>query len=349
MKTNTFSIQNRSQKWDNLKFILIFLVVLGHVADRFADVSYATGCLRFIIYSFHMPAFIFVSGLFGKKNIDEKRWNNLASYLVLYLIIHSLIFISRWAANGTKPAFKLFSTSGAAWYILALFFFSIITMLTKNAKPSALIIFWIILACIAGYDNSIGDFLCLSRVIAYYPFYYLGYILNPKEVEVFFEKRKWQLRIISAILLAAGIIIAAVFYDSIKDIKFIFTGRNSYSVIKPNCPYAFTFRLICYAVSAVMTFCVISLTPSKTPFGHLSRWGAKSLQVYAVHYPLMVLLLKFVSEKYNLPAYFVSKLPLYEILIAVLITAVCLLPFWGTALEKAKGCLRETLIKSPHS
>lgn len=56
--------------WDNLKFLLILLVVVGHFADFFTAESNSFRALFLFIYSFHMPMFFFISGLFfsEKKN-----------------------------------------------------------------------------------------------------------------------------------------------------------------------------------------------------------------------------------------------------------------------------------------
>ena len=58
--------------WDNYKCILILGVVLGHMYARFDELDNVKRLILFI-YSFHMPAFVFVSGLFAKKTIREKR------------------------------------------------------------------------------------------------------------------------------------------------------------------------------------------------------------------------------------------------------------------------------------
>lgn len=324
----------REEKWDNVKFILIFLVVLGHVADRFADVSPATGCLRFFIYTFHMPAFLFVSGLFSKKNIDNRRYANISSYLCLYLLIKVLIFVSRWFANGTKPKFELFSSGDASWYAMCLFIMSMLTIATRQVKKGYVFAFSILLALVAGYDNGLGDFLCLSRVIAYYPFFFLGYCLDPKTVSEFFEKRKVLFRIASVVVIAAAFAVIIIYYDDIKDIKYIFTGRNPYCVVKSNCPYAFLYRLACIAVAALLGASVIALAPGKTKHGVIAKIGARSLNIYAVHYPLLVLWTEFVNNRFNLPSLFVSRLLIYEILLTILLVLLCLPVFWGKFIKK---------------
>ena len=75
--------KSRVAKWDNVKFLLILLVVVGHVADLYTKNSHVLAAIRFYIYIFHMPAFIFVSGLMSKKTIDNKNWRKIGSYVLL--------------------------------------------------------------------------------------------------------------------------------------------------------------------------------------------------------------------------------------------------------------------------
>ena len=75
--------KERIYLWDNIKFILIFLVVLGHFADFHTATSLNMRRLFFYIYIFHMPLFIFISGLFSKKTINEKKYKKIFEYLIL--------------------------------------------------------------------------------------------------------------------------------------------------------------------------------------------------------------------------------------------------------------------------
>ena len=323
----------RDQKWDNVKFILIFLVVLGHIADIYADISPATGYIRFFIYMFHMPLFIFVSGLFSKKNVKYKRYDKIFSYLVLYVFIKILIFISRWIGEGKMPAFRLFYEGSAPWYAFTLFAFCLITIFTDRFDPKYIFAISVILALAAGYDNRIGDHFCLSRIIVYYPFFFAGYLLEPAKVKEFFDR--WYFKLASAFVIAVSFIIIVNFYDEIKDIKFLFTGRNSYyDVFKWNSPYAFLIRALCYVISAVLGCCIISLTPENFGRGIPAKIGENSVQIYALHYPLKVLWFSLVSDRFHIDALFTSKLVLYEIIVSVVLMALCILPFWKPVFRK---------------
>ncbi|MFZ7944441.1 acyltransferase family protein, partial [Neobacillus sp. 19] len=56
----------RSKYFDNAKFILIFLVVFGHLISPLKERDRILFTLYTVIFLFHMPAFIFISGYFAK-------------------------------------------------------------------------------------------------------------------------------------------------------------------------------------------------------------------------------------------------------------------------------------------
>ncbi|MBR0113346.1 MAG: acyltransferase family protein [Clostridia bacterium] len=321
------SVKTRDVKWDNVKFVLIFLVVLGHIADIYADISVATGILRFVIYTFHMPLFIFISGLFGKTNIRERRWNKIFSYLVLYLFIKVIDFAAKWVVNGTKPAFHLFSDGSVPWYAFCLFAFSVITIAAERFDRKYVFVFSLILAVIAGYDNEIRDFLCLSRIIVYFPFYYAGYCLEADKVKEKLSGKKSK--IAGTVIIAVTVAVTIIFYDQIKDVKFLFTGRNPYGIFRPGCPYAFLVRIVCYIVSTFMGAAVIALVPGGEKRTVFSDIGAKSVQIYALHFFFKILYFGLLNNTFRIDSHFTSILLVYEIIIAVVLTAICALPFWN--------------------
>ncbi|MCD7843041.1 MAG: acyltransferase family protein [Clostridiales bacterium] len=80
MKQETPQVpQARIEKWDLLRALLIFLVVLGHTVNYYtADSVWMRGLFLFI-NSFHMPCFLFLDGLFSKRNVDGKRYSRIFS------------------------------------------------------------------------------------------------------------------------------------------------------------------------------------------------------------------------------------------------------------------------------
>ena len=59
--------------FDNLKFLLIMTVVVGHCLDCMIENSSIMKSLFIFIYSFHMPLFIYLSGLFhSNRNVKNR-------------------------------------------------------------------------------------------------------------------------------------------------------------------------------------------------------------------------------------------------------------------------------------
>lgn len=75
----------RIYKWDNLKCFLIVMVVIGHFVNQYAPISNTMKSLSLFIYSFHMPLFIFLSGLLQKKwgARHPFRWDKPIYYIMI--------------------------------------------------------------------------------------------------------------------------------------------------------------------------------------------------------------------------------------------------------------------------
>lgn len=53
-------ITNKRHFIDNIKVVLIFLVVFGHLIERYIDTSDTLMAIYMFIYIFHMPSYAFV-------------------------------------------------------------------------------------------------------------------------------------------------------------------------------------------------------------------------------------------------------------------------------------------------
>lgn len=271
----------RTQKWDILKFLLIFLVVLGHAADYYTEISEEMRSLYLFIYSFHMPVFIFVSGLFAKRTVKEKRTDKIFGYFVMYLALKVIFFVVK-TILGLKTGFNLFNEGGLPWFMFALAAYMLITMLLKDFSPKYVLTVSVVLACFAGYDSNIGTFLSLSRIIVFYPFFYLGFSLERKRVEEFCSGK--LKKAVSAAILAVTAVVILLMGDRIYWLRSLLTGVNPFHTLGEFGDYGFIIRLIYYVLVTVIGFAVITLIPDRTPFGIAAKFGQRTLSVYAFHY-----------------------------------------------------------------
>ena len=90
----------RDYLFDNCKAFLILMVVLGHFTEgsyQHTDFLYT---LKWLIVSFHMPAFIFISGYFSKRELSLSAliWKLGVPYLV-YEVVYYLLYTHQPGAD----------------------------------------------------------------------------------------------------------------------------------------------------------------------------------------------------------------------------------------------------------
>src|SRR5690606_34755205 len=80
--------RTRMPLWDNARFAIIVLVVMGHAIQRQIYDSQNALSLYLFFYAFHMPALMFVSGYFSRAEpLNTSRMRRIVSDLVVpYLI-----------------------------------------------------------------------------------------------------------------------------------------------------------------------------------------------------------------------------------------------------------------------
>ena len=165
---------------DNTRAILIALVVLGHILNyanpKYDIVPYVL--VQQFLDSFHMPAFFLIAGLFSKKTVEDRRIDKVAPYILIYIFIKIVNWIVQMIIYGKYTSINWFVESGVAWFALAMFFMYIITFYTKRFKPVYGVVLSVVIAMILGYTVENTDIFCWMRIVNFYPFFYLGYVIS---------------------------------------------------------------------------------------------------------------------------------------------------------------------------
>lgn len=264
--------KKRTALWDNLRFLLIVAVTVGHFVNIKNDGWYL-GVYMFV-YSFHMPLFMFVSGLFHKNTNIIRR---IVAYLLIYILFKGAIFGVK-CFYGKQEAFEPLTESGAPWFMFVLAVYILLGYLVRNLNKKAVLIVSIVLALAAGYCDKIGYFLCSSRVVGFFPFYYLGMVINREKVESAVKNRK--VKVVSGIVLAGWLALCLIFPTKVSVFRPFFLEKKSY----PAEHYAFgaLWRAGCYIISTVLGFAVIAVVPDRRIKG-VTKWGSRTIQVYFWH------------------------------------------------------------------
>lgn len=277
-------MKKRIALWDNLKFLLIIFVVIGHYTQQFRADNETLQRIYVFIYSFHMPIFIFVTGLFSKKAVDEKNIKKALPYLTCFFATTLILFIIK-ALLGWAPVFELFSPSGISWYLMSMFFMFLITMLIKDYKPKYIFVLSLIIGVMCGFVQTENpDFFTWMRTLTFYPFFCLGYISDREKIEKATNKISIK---ITAVIFFVSIYLLIYFYPKqANKISRLNTARHTYSELGRFAPYGWELRLLTYAISFAAIFLLISLIPRKRIKGFTSL-GERTLGIYMFHYVII--------------------------------------------------------------
>ena len=310
---------NRIAKWDNLKAVLVYLVILGHIVDYFTKDSVNMRRIFLFIYIFHMPCFLFISGLFSKRNIDERRYYKMFSYLVMYLFIKVLIWlVNVWIEGNTS--FSLLTESSIPWYVFALFVFSLITVFLKQIDCRWVMVFVVILGCMAGYDRKLNDTLVGLRILVYYPFFYAGYLCDTAKLEKITDSKK--LRILSVLLLVILMVVVYSQIDHIYWLRPLLTGRNGYKKLGEWAEYGFFLRLCYYLFVTVTVVAVISVVP-KERIPLITKLGQRSFQIYALHSVFIKIFMLGLKGNESVRGFSPHYQVMFSVLLGVLVMLLC--------------------------
>lgn len=283
------SNSDRIPLWDNIKGLMIILVVVGHIADFNYTGTYKS--IFLFIYSFHMPMMFFVSGLFfHSKNLKRK----ILYFISIGFASKILVWITLYIVSGEAPGFLLLSDSFLPWFMFVLAEYLALMNLLKKVNQWFLFFGAILLVCLVGYDSAVGDYLYLSRMLVFFPFYLMGFILREKKDDIIRFKNRFRipLSILSAILLLGYLAVCLWKPETVGIIRHLLTGRNPYS--EQILPYGFLMRLRCYGIAFVMMASIVFLMPNrKIPL--LTKIGTKTLNIYFWHWPIIKLSWEFLS------------------------------------------------------
>ena len=170
---------------------MIFLVVFAHSLGQISAVPVNSSWLKFVyyvIFSFHMPVFIFISGWFSAPGNTDKA---ISKYLIPYILANTVYGLSGSLLNRNFLIENLnpFSPHWTFWYLLSLFFWKVLHESVSTLKYP--ILFTLILALAAGAFKDVGYFLSLSRTIAFFPYYLAGYYMHKNKGMLY---RKYRLK-----------------------------------------------------------------------------------------------------------------------------------------------------------
>lgn len=272
--------KTRSAYWDNIKGFLMLLTVFAHILYQLQDTSTVINSICDYIYMFHMPAFVFVCGYFGKSE-HSHSFEAIIKLIFLYFIFNSIMgFI-----YGIDP---LLTPKYSYWFLIALAVWRLTAHRIAQFKEIQLILFAV--AVFAGFFDSIDNTFAAARIIGFYPFYMAGYLLTNEKSQA---KENAPYR--KKLFIGTGIALAAVgiAFAAYKFFEFSDTAMQML-------PYGETVdafgRIVLYIIAALAILALRNVSPSRNiPF--LTMIGRNSLWVFLFHRPFTLIISDLVRDK----------------------------------------------------
>lgn len=281
--------------WDHARFALIVLVVVGHMLTTVRLDNELAYALYVWIFLFHMPAMLFLSGLFTRAEMTTKALRSTWQLLLVWILWELIWAVIRYVFFDRVPGANwLVTPAWTLWFLLSLATMRILLPLIARLRfPLATSV---IVALLAGFSPAIGAPFSASRTLCFLPFFVAGWIAK----EHGWFERAWfmegarRMRAIGIILLAGSFTVLALI-PNLADLWRIdrwLTWRDGYEALLDgtDVPLAagVAIRAGLLAAAALLTFAIICVVPRG--HGRTTVWGSRTLYVYLLHGPIIIAL-----------------------------------------------------------
>ncbi|MFC0598431.1 acyltransferase family protein [Streptomyces palmae] len=269
--------RQRDAFFDNAKFMAIVLVAMGHAWEPLRDDSRLASALYITVYSFHMPAFIVISGYFSRSfDMRPDRLRRLITGIGVPYVIFEIAytFFKRWADDDPTFDFSLLDPWYLTWFLIALFVWRMTTPLWQVIRwpiPVSLLI-----AALAAVSPDIGDDLDMQRVLQFLPFFVVGLNLKRHHFDMVRGIRARKI----AIPVFAGALLVAYWAAPRMNAAWFYRRDSAQELAAPWWDgVMMTGALFC--CSMVLTACFFAWVPKRRMF--FTVLGAGTLYGYLLH------------------------------------------------------------------
>ena len=262
--------KERLPYWDNLKGILILLVVFGHLLQLVPNGS-ETAVFK-VIYLFHMPLFVFSSGALGSFVPKKIALSLLLPYILLQVV----------CCLCTQQPVQFITPYWMLWYLPALAVWRlcipVLVHADRKEAPFAVLLLAVI-GLSAGFVDAIGYAYTFSRILVFAPYFAAGYYAKKYG---WFQPKKTHSVPCKGLCAVVFLVLCAVCVVLAPQIRAEWMyGTYGYAAGG----YTLPIRAALYAAALIIGFAVLLLTPQKHTY--FTAWGCESFLLYIAHIALL--------------------------------------------------------------
>lgn len=267
--------RDRAYKYDTMRAVLMFLVIVGHCLALFP--SPKVRIVHRLIYSFHMPVFVYITGRFARFD----RIKTLKHLVLPYFVFQLLYCVFDQVVLNSQDPIQFATPYWIMWYLLAVsFFYLMIPMLPQKGSRSAAfhILGAVAVALAVGFDDSVGKYMTLSRFFVFLPFFLLGYYREGILDRLKFIQTKGWARYAVLLLALLLISLGELYIIKTKVNKKILYGALCYVKAKGSVTDRAVFLLTAFGWILLLE----RIVPNKR-IPVLSSLGQNTMPVYLLH------------------------------------------------------------------
>ncbi|MDM7831769.1 acyltransferase family protein [Cellulomonas edaphi] len=270
----------RDPFWDNAKAVLVTLVVVGHTLAPLAPHSAAADVVYRWIYQFHMPAFVFVTGILTAELTRARAGRLVTGLVVPYVIFQSVQWLEVSLVQGSWAHWQLLTPRWTLWYLVAVLLWRLAAPLFEAMRPAAALALALVVAVAAGLGAGVGGVLALDYTLGLLPFFVAGVLLRGANVPRLLAGPRARAAGIVVLVAAAGV--AVVLHGHLPRLAL---RQGSAEELDTSDLRAAIIRVAVLGLAAACVAAVLAVLPRQRHWW--TSIGEASLFVYLLH-PLVL-------------------------------------------------------------
>lgn len=303
------NMQNRDYRFDNMKGIMIFLLLLCHFIEKMFyswNDDIITKAIYYTVYLFHMPVFIFISGYYSKGvQTDRSLYKIIKQCLIPYIVFNCAYYLLESHGNIVGGLLSFTYPQWTLWYLLCLVLWKLFVRPLSLVKYA--LVFSILFSLYVGFTD-MGYFLALGRTFYFFPYFLAGYLFPKEEIENIRSKRVLSLSgfvlviIVSFLIQHHNIGISALYMAE------HYSGLSSIIAV--------LVRLMLIITGFICIFGFISIVSDKHSI--VSDIGKNSIVIFLIHSGIIRILAYFFADHLNNGLLCVLMAVLFSLIVCLL-------------------------------
>lgn len=292
--------------YDNLRFILIVLVVLSHFLMRVEKPRPGTdfdelSAFYLVVSWFMMPLFIFMTGFFSKSLYSKEgvfRRSRIVTFFALFLVMDWMVYLSNCLAAGEFVNYHPYLMYKSQWFLFSCGIWFLLIPLFRKVSAGFMIPLSMFIGVLGGFILG-GVVLSISKTFAFLPFFVIGYYMKREQVERFLQARA-RFRILALAFFIALFVVTLLFLheftlyaepieEAARSYWTMFHNIHPSDRFVPSVGLQCVIRVGWYLVVIGISALFMLIVPMKKTFW--TKYGSRTLQIYIWH-SIVVRLLK---------------------------------------------------------